>query len=297
MEGELNVLRTAASNGFQNQLQHPSLHPQNSLGQQLASPAPSGEVRCETCVIGKDYTWLNNVMVDTLENATSSEPIKNNPDEEKEDTCGLCSSSSCLCEDLGIRNIPSQETTTSSHIQGTKRKRPKSPLTLIVPNTQSLPMEIDFTSSFTNILSPAFQRDSVSSDGCGFCTAGTPCVCLPSTLPPFQSDLSMATPEAHPEAICRGGGKRPQVNNIKIIGGPVPRIGTLTTIASGNGECTGKPGISLPLNQVNSRDMFAMSIRSRVDVILSGSVQDVGDSAVICMVTASANHEPFCEQK
>jgi hypothetical protein len=103
-------------------------------------------------------------------------------------------------------------------------------------------MEIDFTSSFTSSLSPPTHRDSLLSGGCGFCSDGTPCICLQNTLPPLQSDLSALTQEAHPEAIRRGGGRRPQVNDVKSFGSSIPRVGSPMTIASGNGGCTGEPG-------------------------------------------------------
>jgi hypothetical protein len=243
MEAELNALRTAPSNEFGNR-QHPQS--QSSPEQQLASPAPSGGVNCETCVVGKDCACLNASTIDTTEASVSASQISNAASERaNEDRCGLCSSSSCLCEDLGIRNTSSQlseRSSLDSPIQGTKRKRSNLRSPPLVPSPDSFPMEIDFTTSFMTTLSPTSLRDRLPNDGCGFCSNGTPCVCLPNTLPPLQADFTSMIPEAHPEAVRRGGGRKPLADDVKIISGHIPRTGSPMNIASRNGGCTGEPG-------------------------------------------------------
>ena len=245
MEAELNVLRTATSN-LQQQQSRPQRQPQNSPGQQLASPAPSGRgVNCDTCIVGKDCLCLSSATGETSAPSITvpQSPIKDSPETPDAD-CGLCSSSSCLCQDLGIRDSQQLDPPSPTSPMNLKRKRSKPPTssTPFLPTPQSYPMEIDFTSSFTSSLSPTTHRDSLLSGGCGFCSDGTPCICLQNTLPPLQSDLSALTQEAHPEAIRRGGGRRPQVNDVKIFGSSIPRVGSPMTIASGNGGCTGEPG-------------------------------------------------------
>src|SRR5438046_6724685 len=103
-------------------------------------------------------------------------------------------------------------------------------------------MEIDFTSSFITAL-PLGRSDDLPNHGCGFSSNGAPCVCLSDILPPLQSDLSSIIPEAHPEAIRRGGGRRAAADDTKILEGLVPRVGSPMTIASRNGGCTGEPGL------------------------------------------------------
>jgi hypothetical protein len=270
MEAELSILRTAAASGFQQQQQQQQQEqqqqllsqqggmqfPKDSPSQQLASPAPSGGgTSCETCVIGKDCVCLSTALAD---NTSQSIMIPNSPEESpetKDDACGLCSSTSCLCQDLGLRDsAPTQSSHSppSTPLQGTKRKR-SNPTSPLLPTPDPYPMEIDFTNSFTSTLSPISRRDGLPNGGCGFCSDGTPCVCLQNTLPPLQSDLSSLIPEAHPEAIRRGGGKRPQMADVKVVGSSIPRVGSPRTIASGNGGCTGEPGThSAPSYQITS---------------------------------------------
>src|SRR5437762_1915089 len=121
MEAELNVLRKAVSPGFQNQQQQQ----QNTVEQQLASPAPSSGVNCESCVVGKDCACLNNVIPETPAPILPPPLSSESQEPASEDRCGLCSSTSCLCEDLGIRNgssHPSETSSADSPTQGTKRK-------------------------------------------------------------------------------------------------------------------------------------------------------------------------------
>lgn len=239
MEAELNALRTAASSGFQNQQQ------QNTMEQQLVSPAPSGDVNCDTCVVGKDCACLNDVVSEPSAPITLPYTSSESTEQASEDRCGLCSSDSCLCEDIGIRSVPSHPPEASSphsSTQGAKRKRPKSLSSSLVPSLESYPMEIDFTSSFMNTVSSSSHRDGLPNDGCGFCSNGTPCVCLPNTLPRLQSDFSSVVPEAHPEVIRRGAGRRPFVDHVKTLDGLIPRVSSPMTITSGNAGCTGEPG-------------------------------------------------------
>lgn len=251
MEAELNILRTAAASGFQEQQQQQQQSRQagmqiskDSPSQQLASPAPSGGgTSCETCVIGKDCACLSTLGDNTPQGITIPNSPEESPDP-KDDACGLCSSTSCLCQELGLRDSaptnPS-DSPPSTPQQRTKRKRSK-PASPLLPTPDPYPMEIDFTNSFTSTLSPISRRDGLPNGGCGFCSDGTPCVCLQNTLPPLQSDLSALIPEAHPEAIRRGGGKRPQMTDVKVVGSSILRVGSPMTIASGNGGCTGEPG-------------------------------------------------------
>jgi hypothetical protein len=249
---------------------------------QLASPAPSGGVNCNTCVVGKDCICLA-TAVNEMEGQNVPLPARQAKVERRNeaDSCGLCTSGSCLCEELGIRPSTTDESAPSSS-QGTKRKRSISP----APHPQQYPMEIDFTSSFSSALSPTSTRDEIATGGCGFCSDGTPCVCLQNTLPPLLS--GSAGQEVHPEAIRRAGGKRPIINDVKVLPSSVPRVGSPDTIASGNGGCTGEPGTSppspSPSHNVNSRDVYAMSLRSNVDVILSNIIKDIGNAGIRCTV-------------
>jgi len=273
MEAELNVLRTAAASGFggglrqqrhQHQHQHQHRHTEmsasskDSPSQQLASPAPSGGgPSCDTCVLGKDCACLSAAVGDTSPPQQQSITIPQSPEQDlettsKDDACGLCSSGSCLCQDLGLRDsapkTSSSPSPPSTPPQSTKRKRSKpSASSLLLPTPTAYPMEIDFTTSFTSTFSPpsSSRRDELPNGGCGFCSDGTPCVCLQNTLPPLQTDLTALVPEAHPEAIRRGGGRRPQMTDVNVVGNSVPRVGSPATIASGNGGCTGEPGIPL----------------------------------------------------
>jgi hypothetical protein len=250
MEAELNVLRTVTANGYQ---QKSFTH--NAPTEQLASPAPSGGgAHCDTCVIGKDCACLNNVTVETTTHGINIPQTPKETIDVTNDPCGLCSNGSCLCKDLGIRGTePNQldPSTPPSPSQGMKRKRSATPPSQrLLPTPEAYPMEIDFTSSFSSILSPTARRDGIPSGGCGFCSDSTPCVCLQNTLPPLQSDLSSIVPEAHPEAIRRGGGKRPGMTDVKVVGTAVPRVGSPQTIASGNGGCTGIPGIPLSFTKL-----------------------------------------------
>jgi hypothetical protein len=254
MEAELNVLRTAAANRFRGSQSLESVGTQVSPTQQLASPAPSGGsgVNCETCVVGKDCACFNAIN----ETVVVREAVPLRPraakvevtTEEKEDSCGLCSSTSCICEKLGLRTSETSHEVTeppprSPTPSSLKRKRSHSPPTTpLLPTAQTFPMEIDFTSSFTNTLSPESRRQELPNGGCGFCSDGTPCVCLQNTLPPLLSNLNSIVPEAHPEAIRRGAGRRSTVDDVKIVGGAVPRVGSPMTIASGKSGCTGVPG-------------------------------------------------------
>jgi hypothetical protein len=245
MEAELNVLRTATSNLQQQQHRQSQGQVQSSPGQQLASPAPSGGgTNCDTCVVGKDCLCLSSALGETSAPSIAVPQSSINDSPKTPDThCGLCLSTSCICQDLGIRDSQQTEPSPPTSPVNLKRKRSKPTSSgPLLPTPQSYPMEIDFTSSFTSSLSPTTRRDSLLGEGCGFCSDGTPCICLQNTLPPLQSDLSALTQEAHPEAIRRGGGKRPQVNDVKIFGGSIPRVGSPMTIASGNGGCTGEPG-------------------------------------------------------
>jgi hypothetical protein len=235
MEVELNVLRTAASSGFQNQKQ------QNTMEEQLVSPAPSGGVTCDNCIIGKNCACLNDVVSESSAAITLPSTSNTCPEQASDDRCGMCSLESCLCEDLGIRIASSYQSkipSPRSPTQGTKRRRSKSQSSPLFPSS---PMEIDFTSSFSNSLPSSTQHGSRHNEGCGFCSNGAPCVCLPNTLPPLQSDLSIIVPET----IRRGGVRRPTVDNVKILDGLIPRIGSPVTIASANGGCTGEPGTPL----------------------------------------------------
>jgi len=123
MEAELNVLRTAAASGFggglrqqRHQHQHQHQHSEmsasskDSHSQQLASPAPSGGgPSCDTCVLGKDCACLSAAVGDTSPPQQQSITIPQSPEQDlettsKDDACGLCSSGSCLCQDLGLRD-------------------------------------------------------------------------------------------------------------------------------------------------------------------------------------------------
>lgn len=244
MEAEMAALRAAVTK--------PTLHPPHQYitdtedvpetgGQQLASPAPSAEVSCETCVLGKDCVCLNVTATEI------APPIS----KRNEDGCGLCSEASCICEDLGIRDKSTDATpataTSTPHPaipHGIKRKRSSyqksSPL---LPVSESFPMEIDFTTAFSNNSSPSSNTgDGLPRGGCGFCTVGTPCVCLPNTLPPLQAFSAPITPHAHPEALRRNGGRKPRVDDMGLVGGSVPLVGSPRTI--GNGGCTRVPGNS-----------------------------------------------------
>src|SRR5436190_8759403 len=131
MEAELYLLRKAVTSGFQNQQQQ-----QKTVEQQLASPAPSGGVNCETCVVGKDCACLNNVVPETPAPILLPPISSESQEPASEDRCGLCSSTSCLCEDLGIRNSSlhlSDTSSADSATQGTKRKRPGSQSPPLVP--------------------------------------------------------------------------------------------------------------------------------------------------------------------
>jgi len=252
VESELSMLRKTVLNG---PLQ------KDTRGQQLASPAPSGEVTCETCVLGKDCACLSSIVADDVPTMTgssiqSNQVVNNLSSADGEDeTCGLCSATSCLCSDLGIRKVPSTHRTTSVDIPlrqvNNKRKRLKAPIisessTL---SQDSFPMEMDFTSSFTNAIS-ASQHNGFPSDGCGFCSNGTPCVCRENKLPPLRSNVSGAIREAPPEASHRAGGLRPQASDVAIAGGPVAQLVSSATIASGKGGCTVEPGFFLSMSSI-----------------------------------------------
>ena len=247
IEAELVAMRNAMPNGMKPQ--QTEYQPQASPREQLASPAPSGGVTCETCSFGKDCACLNSVVA---ESAAQPVHIPQTTEDKSDDTmdekCGLCSSNSCLCEDLGIRGTRQLQPISSlptSPTHGIKRKRSGTPSSSpIEPAPETFPMEIDFTSTFSSVTKNP-QINVLSTDSCGFCSAGTPCVCLPNTLPPIQVDTSTIVAEAYPEALRRSGGRRPQVNDVKIPVGPVPNVGSPMTIASGNGGCTGEPGIPL----------------------------------------------------
>jgi hypothetical protein len=222
MEAELEVLRSATT-GFR-----PGQSSDKSRAEQLASPAPSGGgPHCDTCVVGKDCVCLSNVTAET----TATINIARTPQETTVDdeACGLCSTGSCICKDLGIRDAEPQNqqpSTPDSPSQGTKRKRSPTPaVQALLPTSDSYPLEIDFTSSFTNALSPTSRREGIPVGGCGFCSDSTPCVCLQNTLPPLQSDLSSILPEVKVE---KSGRSR------------VPAPNNTASVSMG---CTGEPGI------------------------------------------------------
>lgn len=242
MEVEMAALRNAFTASSTNRQQPDSSADGVLPGTQLASPAPSAEVTCETCVLGKDCVCIN-------VNPAETSPVRS---AEREARCGLCSDGSCICEDLGLRDKEVVDTSTStapqSPPQGIKRKRSSSSKSppLLSPS-ESFPMEIDFTTAFmSNSLPSSSMGGGVPRGGCGFCSEGTPCVCLPNTLPPLQVDSVPITPRAHPEALRRNGGQRPKVIDVSLSDGLVPAVGSPRTIASGNGRCTGVPGIPFP---------------------------------------------------
>jgi len=294
IEAELIAIRTAATNGIKGQQTEYQL--QSSLDEQLASPAPSGGVTCDSCTFGNDCACLNSVVAEPTAQLTRiPETAEDSPEDTADEKCGLCSSGSCLCEDLGIRSTRQKESTSSSQTsptQGIKRKRSGTPPSAPVnPAPVSYPMEIDFTSAFSK--APVnYQSNSLPSDSCGFCSPGTPCVCLPNTRSPIQSEPSPIS-EARPEGLRRNGGRRPQINNVKIPGGVVPRVGSPITIATGDDGCTGEPGNRPPIFwiEVNNRHVFAMSGRSDVNVILSDFVTKIGDPGVVRAVTPTADEE------
>ena len=230
MEAELNILRTATANEYQ----QPGQFAHNTPSQQLASPAPSGGgPHCDTCIVGKDCACINNVTLEM--NTTPGINISETPrgTTDVDEACGFCSTNSCICKDLGIRETEPQNqqpATPPSPSQGMKRKRGTPPPPLL-PGPDSYPMEIDFTNSFTNILSPISRKEGIPSGGCGFCSESTPCVCLQNTLPPPQSDLSSILPE------------------VKAERSPVSRVFPQTTSSISIG-CTGEPGRFFPCPQL-----------------------------------------------
>jgi hypothetical protein len=272
MEAEMIAPRNAFTTSSTNRPQ-PDSSPDGILpGTQLASPAPSAEVSCETCVLGKDCVCIN-------VNPAEASPVRS---EDQEARCGLCSDGSCICEDLGLRKKEVADTSPStaphSPPQGIKRKRSSSSKSppLLTPS-ETFPMEIDFTTAFmSNSLPSSSMGVGVPRGGCGFCSEGTPCVCLPNTLPPLQLDSVPITPRAHPEALRRNGGQKPKVMDVSLSDGLVPAVGSPRTIASGNGGCTGVPGTSLPLAPLSRyrrllplfRNLPSMPIRSKVNSLL-----------------------------
>ena len=154
-----------------------------SPGQQLASPAPSAGVNCETCIVGKDCTCINDVGAMNVSTLQSGNETRTDDNDE---SCGLCSSTSgsCLCEELGIRNR-SDKTMATSTTQIAKRKRSGS---LVPVNTPLFPMEIDFTAAFSGA-----RRDELPNGGCGFCADSSTCICVANTLPPIKSDIPAST--------------------------------------------------------------------------------------------------------
>ena len=240
------TMRNATPSGIKNQ--QTEYQPQSSPREQLASPAPSIGITCETCSFGKDCACLNSVVPEpTAQSVQMSETTNDNTEDLMDEKCGLCSSNSCLCEDLGIRSsrqVQPISPPNTSPTHGVKRKRAGTPPSQPVePAPESYPMEIDFTSAFSSAARNT-QNNVLPSESCGFCAPGTPCVCLPNTLPPIQTEPSSIVPEAHPGSLHPSGGRTHQVNDVKIPFGPVPRVGSPMTIASGNGGCTGEPGIS-----------------------------------------------------
>jgi hypothetical protein len=231
MEAEINALRAAAQNGFHTQHRH-SPH-QNNNSNQLASPAPSsggGGGNCETCVIGKDCTCLNQVQ----EPEPQRVPLQQSTDNDK---CGLCTSTEpCLCEDLGIKNKSREASVSSPLPHSTKRKRSKSPVSNppLLPTPQSLPMEIDFTSAFSS-MSPVSQRESLPSNGCGFCSEGTPCVCA---LPPGSDDSVPLT-------------RLPNPTSSRISG------------------CTGEPGTCLQCRTDPMSTLFCQTLSRKLEMPVS----------------------------
>ena len=232
------ALRNAFTTSSTNR--QPTDSSQNGIvsGTQLASPAPRAEVSCETCVLGKDCVCINIAPAEesTVRSAN------------KEARCGLCSDGSCICEDLGLRKKDEFFDTTlttapQSPPRGKKRKRSSSKSPAPSPPSETFPMEIDFTTTFlSNSLPSSSVGAGIPKGGCGFCSEGTPCVCLPNTLPPLQVDSVPITRRVHPEALRRNGGQIPMVIDVSLSDGLVPAVGSPRTIASGNGGCTGVPG-------------------------------------------------------
>lgn len=250
-------------------------------------------------MIGMDCTCLNSVISEpVVPTIPVSEQLGIVPEQGKDDLCGLCSSTSCLCQDLGLRptplHIPESIISSDSSTQGTKRKLSKQPATMVQPSaTESFPMEIDFTSVFASVS----QRDDVPVGGCGFCSDSTPCVCRTNTLPPLLSDSSSIIHKDHPKVVRRNSGKRPQIEDIRTLTCPGPLVDSFMTIASGNSGCTGEPGAQEHRNISNCRDMLTMPVGSDVDIILSDLIKKIRDSGIFYTDTTSANQETCKEMR
>lgn len=187
----------------------------NTPGQQLASPAPSASVNCETCVVGKNCTCLNDVAGADTQTKQASDDMDAG---DNDDTCGLCSGTSCLCEELGIRNRSGGGSTS-------KRKRSKSHETTS-SNAQLFSMETDFTSSFHCITPP----NRLPGGTCGFCPDPSACVCLDDALQSVQIDEhTFAT-------ITAGANTRSESQTAAV------------TPTSGDGESRNPPGSRIILH-------------------------------------------------
>ena len=169
MEAELNALRKTPNGGHRDRERVRG----NTPGRQLASPAPSASVNCETCVVGKDCTCLNDVAGADTQTKQAPDDMNAVDNVDNDDTCGLCAGTSCLCEELGIRNRSA----------GAKRKRSKSHETTS-SNAQLFPVETDFTSSFHCTTPP----NRLPGGTCGFCSDLSTCVCLGAPLQSVQTD-------------------------------------------------------------------------------------------------------------
>ena len=235
-------------------------------GTQLASPAASAEVNCETCVVGKDCACIN------IADATEIGPTRTTTI--REEGCGLCSEDSCICEDLGIRERSSSGYGTmaaeSSAPHGTKRKRSRT-LSPLLPASEPFPNEIDFTTAFLNHSLPSSNTgagNDVSTDGCGFCNEATLCVCWPNTLPPLQADSVAITPRPQPEALRRNGGHKPRVD-VGLSGDPGQVVRSPRAIARETGECTGVPGTCLQCQSDPMSTLFCQTLSKKLETPLS----------------------------
>ena len=269
MEAEIAALRAAIADPSFGTLSRPvrrDIEFRGGEGTQLASPAASAEVNCETCVVGKDCACIN--VADAAEiGPTGSTEIR-------EERCGLCSKDSCICEDLGIRERSSSRSGTmpaeSSPPHGTKRKRSRrsSPL---LPTSEPFPNEIDFTTAFLNNSLPSSNigaGSDVSTAGCGFCNEATLCVCWPNTLPPLQADSVAITPRSQSEALRRNGEHKQKVD-VGLSGDPAQVVRSPRAIARVNGECIGVPGTCLQCQSDPVSTLFCQTLSKKLETPIS----------------------------
>lgn len=217
-------------------------------------------------------------------------PVNTDVKTSNEDDCGVCAKDDCICETLGIKELKHQQVSARPqfHIpeytsEAVPLKRQRSGVTKMNPFKKLKNLkestEIDFTASFSKVLSPPTKRQSTSYskvspiDRCGFCADGTPCLCIDSfnIQDSFKTLAPLNIYHTSSPNTSRRTSRLPSLTSVEYqgLGSPISIVPVDqqymgSSIDKTNGECTGNPGTCSQCQADPMSTLFCTTLASRV---------------------------------